>query len=302
VADRRLGGLGALIAGDTLDLTAGNPGGRNLHFGVREHAMGAVLNGLALSGLRPYGASFLVFSDYGRPPIRLAALMELPVVYVYTHDSIGLGEDGPTHQPIEHLLSLRAIPGLIVLRPADANEVAECWKLVLPLTDRPGLLALTRQAVPTIDRRRYAAADGVARGAYVLADPPGGAPQVILIGTGSEVSICLQAHEALVVDGIRSRVVSMPSWELFDQQPPDHRDSVLPPQLTARIAVEQAAAIGWERYVGSGGRVIGMRSFGASAPHAELQRRFGFTVERIVATAKEMLEAAVRVAPSGRRS
>jgi len=291
-----------LIAGDGLDLEAGSPGGRNLHFGIREHAMGAVLNGLALSGLRPYGASFLVFSDYGRPPIRLAALMELPVIYVYTHDSIGLGEDGPTHQPIEHLLSLRAIPGLIVLRPADANEVAECWKLILPLTDRPALLSLTRQAVPTIDRRRYAAADGVARGAYVLADPPGGAPQVVLIGTGSEVSLCVQAHEALAVDGIRSRVVSMPSWELFDEQPRDYRDSVLPPQVTARIAVEQAAAIGWERYVGLGGRVIGMRSFGASAPHPDLQRKFGFTAEHIVATAKEMLEAAERVAQSARRS
>jgi transketolase len=284
------------------DLEAGGPGGRNLHFGVREHAMGAVLNGLSLSGLRPFGASFLVFSDYGRPAIRLAALMELPVVYVYTHDSIGLGEDGPTHQPIEHLLSLRAIPGLIVLRPADANEVAECWKVILPLTDRPTLLVLTRQAVPTFDRTRVAATSGVARGAYVLADPAGGAPELLLIGTGSEVSLCLNAHEALATDGIRSRVVSMPSWELFDEQPRDYRDGVLPPGVTARIAVEQAGAFGWERYVGPGGRVIGMRTFGASAPHADLQRKFGFTTEHIVAAAKEMLGAAERVAQSARRS
>jgi len=271
------------------DLAAGVPGGRNLHFGVREHAMGAALNGLSLSGLRPFGASFLVFSDYGRPAIRLAAIMELPVVYVYTHDSIGLGEDGPTHQPIEHLLSLRAIPNLIVLRPADANEVAECWKAILPLTDRPALLVLTRQAVPTLDRSRYAAASGAARGAYVLADPPGGPPELILIGTGSEVSLCVKAHEALAKDGVRSRVVSMPSWELFDRQPREYRDGVLPPGITARIAVEQAGALGWERYVGAVGRVIGMTTFGASAPIADLQRRFGFTSEAIVAAAEKLL-------------
>jgi transketolase len=271
------------------DLEADHPGGRNLHFGIREHAMGAALNGMALSGLRAYGASFLIFSDYGRPSIRLAALMELPVFYVYTHDSIGLGEDGPTHQPIEQLLSLRAIPGLIVLRPADANEVAECWKVVLPLRDRPALLVLTRQALPTLDRTRYAAASGVARGAYVLADAPSGAPELILIGTGSEVSLCVAAHEALMKDGVRSRVVSMPSWELFDQQSGEYRDAVLPPAVTARIAVEQAGALGWERYVGAGGRVIGMRSFGASAPAAALQRHFGFTPEAILATAEELL-------------
>jgi transketolase len=283
-------------------LQAGNPGGRNLHFGVREHAMGAVLNGLSLSGLRPYGASFLIFSDYGRPAIRLAALMELPVIYVYTHDSIGLGEDGPTHQPIEQLLSLRAIPGLVVLRPADANEVAECWKVILPLTDRPALLVLTRQAVPTLDRARVAAAAGVARGAYVLADTPGSPPELILIGTGSEVSLCLRAHEALAQEDIRSRVVSMPSWELFDEQPADYRDAVLPPGVTARIAVEQAAAIGWERYVGPRGQVIGMRTFGASAPLADLQRRFGFEPERIVAAARTMLGRAERATPASRRS
>ncbi len=283
-------------------LHAGDHGGRNLHFGVREHAMGAVLNGLSLSGLRPFGASFLVFSDYGRPPIRLAALMDLPVIYVYTHDSIGLGEDGPTHQPVEHLLSLRAIPGLIVLRPADANEVAECWKIILPLTDRPALLVLSRQALPTLDRTRYAAAEGVARGAYVLADAPGGAPEVLLIGTGSEVSLCVKAHEMLLADGVRSRVVSMPSWELFDAQSREYRDAVLPPGITARIAVEQAAAIGWERYVGAGGRVIGMRTFGASAPIADLQRRFGFTAEHIVASVGEMLGRVGRVAGAERSS
>jgi transketolase len=280
------------------DLAAGVPGGRNLHFGVREHAMGAALNGLSLSGLRPFGASFLVFSDYGRPAIRLAAIMGQPVIYVYTHDSIGLGEDGPTHQPIEHLLSLRAIPNLIVLRPADANEVAECWKVILPLTDRPALLVLTRQAVPTIDRSRYAAASGAARGAYVLADPPSGPPELILIGTGSEVSLCLKAREALAKDGVRSRVVSMPSWELFDHQPREYRDAVLPPGLTARIAVEQAGALGWERYVGAAGRVIGMHSFGASAPIADLQRHFGFTPEAIVAAAEELLG---RAAGAGRQ-
>jgi transketolase len=284
------------------DFQAGDYGGRNLHFGVREHAMGAVLNGLALAGLRPYGASFLIFSDYGRPAIRLAALMELPVIYVYTHDSIGLGEDGPTHQPIEHLLSLRAIPGLIVLRPADANEVAECWKVILPLTHRPALLVLTRQAVPTLDRTRYAAAAGVAKGAYVLADAPGSVPEVLLIGTGSEVSLCVKAHEALLAEGIRSRVVSMPSWELFDEQPREYRDAVLPPNVTARIAVEQAAVMGWERYLGPGGRAIGMRTFGASAPLADLMRKFGFSPDHIVAAAEELLGRTRHAAGVERRS
>ena len=284
------------------DFGAGNHGGRNLHFGIREHAMGAVLNGLALSGLRPYGASFLVFTDYGRPPIRLAAMMELPVIYLYTHDSIGLGEDGPTHQPIEHLVSLRAIPGLIVLRPADANEVVECWKLILPLQRRPALMALTRQALPTLDRSRYAPAAGVARGAYVLADAPGGPPEVLLIGTGSEVSLCVKAHEALREEGVRSRVVSMPSWELFDEQPPAYRDAVLPPQITARIAVEQASVAGWERYLGERGRAIGMRTFGASAPYGDLQRRFGFTVENVVGTALEVLGRVPQEPRGGGRS
>ncbi|HKQ57042.1 MAG TPA: transketolase [Candidatus Eisenbacteria bacterium] len=281
--------------------SARDHGGRNFHFGVREHGMGAVLNGLALSGLRPYGASFLIFSDYGRPSLRLAALMGLPVIYVYTHDSIGLGEDGPTHQPIEHLMSLRAIPGLIVLRPADANEAAECWKVILPLTDRPALMALTRQALPTLDRTRFAAASGVARGAYVLADAPGGAPEVILIGTGSEVSLCLKAHETLVGDGVKCRVVSMPSWELFDQQPRDYHDAVLPPAVTARISVEAGAAFGWERWVGPAGRAIGMRSFGASAPTADLQKHFGFQPEAIVATAMELTGRGAQVAPGARR-
>jgi transketolase len=282
--------------------SARDHGGRNFHFGVREHGMGAVLNGLALSGLRPYGASFLIFSDYGRPSLRLAALMGLPVIYVYTHDSIGLGEDGPTHQPIEHLMSLRAIPGLIVLRPADAHEAAECWKVILPLTDRPALMALSRQAVPTLDRARYAPAAGVARGAYVLADAPGGAPEVILIGTGSEVSPCVRAHETLVGEGVRSRVVSMPSWELFDEQPRDYRDAVLPPAVTARISVEAGAAFGWERWVGPAGRAIGMRSFGASAPTGDLQRRFGFQPEAIVAAAMELTGRGAKVAPGARRA
>jgi transketolase len=281
--------------------SARDHGGRNFHFGVREHGMGSLLNGLALSGLRPYGASFLIFSDYGRPSLRLAALMGLPVIYVYTHDSIGLGEDGPTHQPIEHLMSLRAIPGLIVLRPADAGEAAECWKVILPLTDRPALLALTRQALPTLDRTRYAPASGVARGAYVLADAPGGVPEVILIGTGSEVSLCVKAHETLVGEGVKSRVVSMPSWELFDEQPRDYRDAVLPPAVTARISVEAGAAFGWERWVGPAGRAIGMRSFGASAPTGDLQRRFGFQPEAIVAAAMELTGRGAKVAPGARR-
>jgi transketolase len=265
-------------------------GGRNFHFGIREHAMGAVLNGLSLSKMRPYGAGFLIFSDYGRPPIRLAAIMEIPVIYVYTHDSIGLGEDGPTHQPIEQLASLRAIPGLLTIRPCDANEVTEAWKVIMPLRHEPAILVLSRQALPTLDRSKYAAASGVAKGAYILADAPGGKPQVILIGTGSEVSLCVQAHEQLVADGIKSRVVSMPSWELFERQDTAYKDSVLPPSITARVAVEQASMFGWERYVGNGGRCIGMTSFGASAPLKELQKKFGFTVENVVATAKAQVK------------
>jgi transketolase len=271
------------------DFEADSYAGRNFHFGIREHAMGAVLNGLSLSKIRPYGSGFLIFSDYGRAPIRLAAIMEIPVVYVFTHDSIGVGEDGPTHQPVEHLLSLRAIPGLVTLRPADANEVAEAWRVILQMRHHPVALVLSRQALPTLDRTKYASAAGVAKGAYVLADAEGGAPEVILIGTGSEVSLCVAAHEHLTREGISSRVVSMPSWELFDDQPKEYRDSVLPPAVTARVSVEQASSIGWERYVGSGGRIIGMRTFGASAPLKELQKKFGFEPERIVAAAKSTL-------------
>jgi transketolase len=271
------------------DFEAGSYAGRNFHFGIREHAMGAVLNGLSLSKIRPYGSGFLIFSDYGRAPIRLAAIMEIPVIYVFTHDSIGVGEDGPTHQPVEHLLSLRAIPGLVTLRPADANEVAEAWRVMLQMRHHPTALVLSRQALPTLDRSRYGAAAGVANGAYVLADAEGGTPEVILIGTGSEVALCVAAHEQLTKDGIKSRVVSMPSWELFDDQPREYRDMVLPPQVTARVSVEQASSIGWERYVGSGGRIIGMRTFGASAPLKELQKKFGFEPERIVAAARAAL-------------
>jgi len=267
------------------DLEADQPGGRNLHFGVREHAMGAILSGMALTGLRPYGASFLIFSDYMKPAIRLAALMELPVVYVFTHDSIALGEDGPTHQPVEQLAGLRAIPGLIVLRPADANEVAEAWRVVLRLAHRPACLVLTRQPLPTVDRQRYGAAAGLAHGAYVLADAGDANPDVILIASGSEVALCLEAHEALRRDGIAARVVSMPSWELFEQQPAEYRDRVLPPAVTARVSVEMAAELGWDRYVGPSGTRIGMRTFGASAPLKDLLARFGFTRERVRAAA-----------------
>ena len=276
------------------DLEAGSPAGRNIHFGIREHAMGAVMNGLALSKLRAYGSGFLIFSDYGRGSLRLAALMEVPVIYVFTHDSIGVGEDGPTHQPIEQLLSLRAIPGLVPIRPADANEVAEAWRTVMVLRHEPVALILSRQALPTLDRKRYAPASGLARGAYVLADAPGGEPQVVLIGTGSEVSLCVDAHEQLMREGIRSRVVSMPSWELFDRQPVEYREEVLPPQVRARLSVEQASVIGWERYVGPGGRSIGMHTFGASAPLKELQKKFGFTPDHLVTTARELVGSSSR--------
>jgi transketolase len=271
------------------DLEADSPGGRNLHFGIREHSMAAILNGLSLEKVRPAGSTFLIFSDYARPAIRLAALMELPVVYVFTHDSIGLGEDGPTHQPVEQLASLRAIPGLLTLRPADANEVAEAWKVAMRQRHRPAALVLTRQAVPTIDRSRYAPASGVARGAYVLADPPSGRPDAILLATGSEVALALAAHEELAAEGIRTRVVSMPSWELFEEQDPEYRARVLPPAIGARVAVEQASTFGWERYAGAAGRIIGMTTFGASAPLKELQRRFGFTPGAVAAAARELL-------------
>jgi transketolase len=267
------------------DLTADTPGGRNIHFGVREHAMGAVMNGMALSKVRTYGSGFLIFSDYLRPAMRLSAIMELPTIYIFTHDSIGVGEDGPTHQPIEHLASLRAIPGLITIRPGDANEVLEAWRVIMQRHHDPVVLVLSRQNLPTLDRTKYGAASGLARGAYVLADCKG-APQVILMGTGSEVSLCVDAHERLGKEGIRSRVVSMPSWELFDRQPETYRNEVLPPSITARVAVEQASTFGWGRYVGLAGEVIGMRTFGASAPLKELQKKFGFTPDNVVAAAR----------------
>jgi transketolase len=272
------------------DFQADSPLGRNLHFGIREHAMAAVLNGMALVKVRAYGSTFLIFSDYARAAIRLSALMELPVIYIFTHDSIGVGEDGPTHQPIEQVASLRAIPGLIVLRPADANETAEAWKLIMKLHHEPAALILTRQAVPTIDRGKYAAASGLAQGAYVLADAPNGKPDVLLLASGSEVALCLEAYERLKVEGIKARVVSIPSWELFDDQPQEYRDSVLPPEVTARVSVEQASTFGWAKYTGIAGGRIGMRSFGASAPLKDLVKKFGFNAEQVVASAKEQIQ------------
>jgi transketolase len=271
------------------DFQADNPAGRNFHFGIRENAMAAIVNGMSLSKLRPYGATFFIFSDYARPGIRLAALMELPSLFVFTHEAMSNGEDGPTHQPVEHLASFRAMPGLITLRPADANEVVEAYRYIMQLRHQPAVLALSRQAFPTLDRLKYASASGLAKGAYVLADAPGGNPELILIASGSEVSLAVDAYEKLAAEGIRSRVVSMPSWEIFEHQPKEYRDSVLPPKVTARISVEQASTFGWERYVGTAGRMIGMKTFGASAPLKELQRRFGFEPDRIVETAKELL-------------
>ena len=277
------------------DFEAGTEGGRNLHFGVREHAMGAIMSGLALSKVRPYGSGFLIFSDYGRPAIRLASMMEIPVIYVFTHDSIGVGEDGPTHQPIEQLASLRAIPGLVTIRPADANEVVEAWRVIMQIQHQPVILALTRQALPTLDRSQYASARGVAQGAYVLADTDDGQPEVLLCATGSEVSLCVEAYERLKVEGIKSRVVSMPSWELFELQNQEYKDSVLPPSVTARVSVEQAATFGWSRYVGLSGTSIGMKTFGASAPLKDLTKHFGFTVDHVIAAAKEQLQMPVRI-------
>lgn len=271
------------------DLTAENSGGRNLHFGVREHAMGAVLNGLSLAKVRPYGSSFLIFSDYSRPALRLSALMEIPVIYIFTHDSIGVGEDGPTHQPVEHLASLRAIPGLITLRPADANEIVEAWRVIMQLRHEPIALVLSRQPLATLDRSLYAPASGVAKGAYVLADARDGKPEVLLLASGSEVSLCVTAYEQLKAEGIKVRVVSMPSWELFEQQSPEYRESVIPAAVTARVSVEQAATFGWSHYVSPSGQRIGMKTFGASAPLKELQKKFGFTPEHVVAVAKEQL-------------
>lgn len=271
------------------DIQANTPGGKNLHFGIREHAMGAIVNGLSLSKLRPYGATFFIFSDYARPAIRLSALMELPTIFVLTHDAMGDGEDGPTHQPVEHLASLRAIPGLTLLRPGDANEVVEAYRVIMQLRHRPAALVLSRQALPTLDRSKYAPASGVAYGAYVIADAPDCIPEIILIATGSELSLAVRAHETLNSEGIRSRVVSMPSWDIFEHQTQEYRDRVLPPAVQARISIEQASTFGWERYVGNSGRMIGMQTFGASAPLKELQRKFGFEPERLVTMAKEML-------------
>ena len=271
------------------DFSPDDHGGRNLHFGIREHAMGAILNGMSLVKVRPYGSTFLIFSDYERGALRLSALMELPVIQIFTHDSIGVGEDGPTHQPVEQLASLRAVPGLVDLRPADANEVTEAWRAIMELHHGPAALVLSRQSLPTLDRSRYGSAAGVRRGAYVLADPPDGEPEVVLIATGSEVSLCVAAHEELVAEGVRARVVSMPSWELFDRQPASYRDQVLPPDLRARVAVEQASALGWERYVGLEGRIIAMHTFGASAPLKDLAGKFGFTPDAIADAARELV-------------
>lgn len=271
------------------DFLADSYGGRNLHFGIREHAMGAILNGMALSKIRVFGSGFLIFSDYLRPSIRLAALMEIPTIYIFTHDSIGVGEDGPTHQPVEHLASLRAIPGLITLRPGDANEVVEAWKFIMQLRHEPVALILSRQALPTLDRSKFAAASGLARGAYVLADAVDGKPEVILIASGSEVYLAVAAYDKLSTDGVKARVVSMPSWEIFEQQEQAYRESVLPPQVQARVSIEQASTFGWAQYVGPSGRRIGMKTFGASAPLKELQKKYGFTPDAIISAAKETL-------------
>jgi len=271
------------------DFFPGEYGGRNLHFGVREHAMGAAVNGMSVSRLRAYSATFFNFSDYMRPSMRLAALMETPSIFIFTHDSIGLGEDGPTHQPIEQLASLRAMPNMLVIRPGDANEVVEAYKFVLPLRHQPASLVLTRQAIPTYDRTKYAPASGTAKGAYVLADADGGKPEVILMGTGSELHLCVEAYEKLHSEGIKARVVSMPCWEIFEAQDAAYKESVLPSSVTARVSVEMGATFGWERYVGPKGASIGMHRFGASAPLKDVLKKFGFTTENVVATAKKAL-------------
>ena len=271
------------------DFEAGSYAGRNFHFGIREHAMASILNGLSLSKVRPFGSGFLIFSDYARGAIRLSAIMEIPVIHIFTHDSIGVGEDGPTHQPIEQLASLRAVPNLIVLRPGDANEVAEAWRVIMQLKHHPAALILTRQALPTLDRSKYASAAGVAKGAYVLADASDGKPDVLLLATGSEVSLCVEAYERLKAEGVKARVVSLPSWELFEQQSQEYRDSVIPPTVTARVSAEQASTFGWARFTGLDGERIGMKTFGASAPLKELQKKFGFTVENVVAAARSQV-------------
>ncbi len=271
------------------DLEPGEPGGRQLHYGIREHEAAAISNGLSLSKLRPLWSTYLTFSDYARPAIRLSSLMELPVIHLFTHDSIGLGEDGPTHQPVEQLAGLRAIPGLDVIRPADANEVAEAWRVALDRSHQPVALVLTRQNVPVFDRGRYASAAGLRRGGYVLADAEGGSPEVILIATGSEVALALAAHEELSGEGISSRVVSLPCWELFDRQDEAYRDEVLPPSVSARVSVEEASTLGWDRYVGSGGRAVGMHTFGTSAPLKDVMSKFGFTPDKVAEAAREVL-------------
>ena len=271
------------------DFEANNYNARNFHFGIREHAMGAIVNGMALSKIRAYGSTFMIFSDYMKMPIRLSAIMEIPAIWIFTHDSIGVGEDGPTHQPIEQLISLRAVPGLMALRPADANEVVESWKIIMKLQKEPVALILTRQAVPTFDRAKYASAAGLARGAYILADAASGKPQVILMASGSEVCLCVDAYEKLKAEGIRARVVSMPSWDLFEHQDQSYRDEVLPPDITARVAVEQASTFGWAQYTGPKGRIIGMTTFGASAPLKDLQKKFGFTPDAVLQAARELL-------------
>ena len=271
------------------DFQAGSYGGRNLHFGVREHVMGASVNGLTVSGIRAFGATFFNFSDYMRASMRLAALMEIPSIFIFTHDSIGVGEDGPTHQPIEQLASLRAMPNLIVLRPGDANEVVEAWRIIAQLQHQPVALVLTRQNLPTFDRTKYGAASGTARGAYVLADAAGGKPEVILMATGSELSLCVEAYEKLKAEGVQARVVSMPSWEIFERQDTAYKESVLPSSVTARVSVEMAATFGWERYVGLKGQKVGMHRFGASAPLKDLLKFFAFTVEAVVAAARKAI-------------
>jgi transketolase len=277
---------------DAGDISRDSLGGRNIHFGVREHAMGAILNGLALAKLRAFGSGFLIFSDYGRGSLRLAAIMEIPVIYIFTHDSIGVGEDGPTHQPVEQLSSLRAIPGLADIRPCDANEVAEAWRLIMEMKHEPVVLILSRQALPTLDRSKFAPASGLRRGAYVLSDATNGKPDVLLIGTGSEVSLCLGAQEALKKQGVEARVISMPSWKLFEDQDEAYRESVLPSRIRARVSVELAARFGWERYVGIDGARVGMRTFGESAPLQKLVKKFGFTVDAVVAAAIEQSNSA----------
>jgi transketolase len=271
------------------DFQNGSFAGRNFHFGIREHSMAAILNGLSLSKMRPFGSGFLIFSDYLRPSLRLSALMELPVIYVFTHDSIGVGEDGPTHQPVEQVSSLRSVPGLLTIRPGDANEVTEAWRVIMNLQHEPACLILSRQALPTLDRTKCAPAAGLAKGAYTLLDAPNGKPEAILIGTGSEVQLCVQAYEHLKNEGIHVRVVSMPCWELFEQQTQAYKDSVLPPDLTSRVAVEQASTFGWERYTGRTGQIIGMKTFGASAPLKALLDKFGFTPEKVVSAVKEQI-------------